>query len=59
MAVDLAKKYNTRLHVFHISTEKELGLFKNNVTIDKKRITCEVCIHHLWFEKSDYVKKEL
>ena len=57
MAVDLAKKYNTRLHVFHISTEKELGLFKNNVTIDKKRITCEVCIHHLWFEKSDYVKK--
>ena len=57
MAVDLAKKYNTRLHVFHISTEKELGLFKNNVTIDEKRITCEVCIHHLWFEKSDYVKK--
>ena len=57
MAVDLAKKYNTRLHVFHISTEKELGLFKNNVTIDKKRITCEVCIHHLWFEKSDYAKK--
>ena len=57
MAVDLAKKYNTRLHVFHISTEKELALFKNNVTIDKKRITCEVCIHHLWFEKSDYIKK--
>ena len=57
MAVDLAKKYNTRLHVFHISTEKELTLFKNNLTIDKKRITCEVCIHHLWFEKSDYNKK--
>ena len=57
MAVDLAKKYNTRLHVFHISTEKELDLFKNNLTIDKKRITCEVCIHHLWFEKSDYNKK--
>ena len=57
MAVDLAKKYNTRLHVFHISTEKELTLFKNNLTIDKKRITCEVCIHHLWFEKSDYIKK--
>tara|TARA_B100001093_G_scaffold520499_1_gene616883 strand:+ start:30563 stop:31897 length:1335 start_codon:yes stop_codon:yes gene_type:complete len=57
MAVELAKKYNTRLHVFHISTEKELDLFKNNLTIEKKRITCEVCIHHLWFEKSDYKKK--
>lgn len=57
MAVELAKKYNTRLHVFHLSTEKELGLFDNTIPIKDKKITCEVCIHHLWFEKKDYSEK--
>ena len=56
-AIDLAKKYNTRLHVFHISTEKELSLFQNNIPLIEKRITAEVCIHHLTFDKSDYDRK--
>ncbi len=53
-AVGLAKKYGTRLHVLHISTEKELALFDSGTTLDKKHITCEACIHHLWFDQSDY-----
>lgn len=57
MAVELAKKYNTRLHVLHISTEKELSLFTNNKPIEEKKITAEACIHHLWFDESDYAKK--
>ena len=56
-AVHLAKKYNTRLHVFHISTEKELSLFDNNIPLKDKKITSEVCIHHLFFDDSDYKKK--
>ena len=56
-AIDLAKKYNTRLHVFHISTEKELSLFQNNIPLIEKRITAEVCIHHLTFDKLDYDRK--
>ena len=57
IAVKLAKKYNTRLHVFHISTEKELDLFDNKKELKDKRITSEVCIHHLWFDENDYKEK--
>lgn len=57
MAVELAKKYNTRLHILHISTEKETHLFTNNVPLEQKRITSEACIHHLWFCDEDYPLK--
>ncbi|MBE50881.1 MAG: dihydroorotase [Flavobacteriales bacterium] len=56
-AVSLAKKHNARLHVFHISTAKELELFDNTISLKDKRITSEVCVHHLWFDESDYVDK--
>lgn len=56
-AVDLAKKYNSRLHVFHISTALETSLFTNKISLEKKRITSEVCIHHLWFDDSQYDTK--
>lgn len=54
MAVELAKKYNTRLHILHISTAKELALFDNTKPLQEKRITAEACIHHLWFSDADY-----
>ncbi|MFT7299237.1 MAG: dihydroorotase [Sphingobacteriales bacterium] len=54
MAVKLAKKHNTRLHILHISTAKELSLFRNDIPLREKRITAEACIHHLWFEDSAY-----
>ena len=57
MAVELAKKHNTRLHVFHLSTEKEIKLFDNTLPLSEKRITAEVCIHHLWFDESKYNEK--
>ncbi|MGC6490013.1 MAG: dihydroorotase [Flavobacteriales bacterium] len=57
MAIELAKKYNTRLHVFHLSTAKELDLFRNDIPLEEKRITAEVCIHHLWFNDSQYEEK--
>ena len=57
-AVELAKKHNSRLHVFHLSTEKEIKLFDNTIPLSEKRITAEVCIHHLWFDESDYQEKE-
>jgi dihydroorotase len=53
-AVGLAKKYHTRLHILHISTGKELALFTNKIPLEKKRITSEVCVHHLYFNESDY-----
>jgi len=53
-AVALAKKHNTRLHILHISTAKELSLFDNNSNLEEKLITAEVCVHHLWFDDSDY-----
>jgi dihydroorotase len=56
-AVELAKKHNSRLHVFHLSTEKEIKLFDNTIPLSEKRITAEVCIHHLWFDESDYQEK--
>ena len=57
MAVELAKKHNTRLHVFHLSTEKEIELFDNSIPLKDKKITAEVCIHHLWFDESKYAEK--
>ena len=56
-AVALAKKHNTRLHVYHISTEKETSLFDGKTALAKKRITSEVCVHHLWFNDSQYDDK--
>lgn len=54
LAVDLARKYNTRLHVLHISTAEELALFDNTLPLEQKRITAEVCVHHLHFNSDDY-----
>jgi dihydroorotase len=53
-AVELAKKHGTRLHVLHISTAKETHLFDNNIPLEKKKITAEACVHHLWFNDQDY-----
>ena len=57
MAVELAKKHNTRLHILHISTDKETNLFRNDIPLNQKRITAEACIHHLWFDESSYDEK--
>ncbi len=57
LAVALAKKHNSRLHVLHISTAKELSLFDNTIPLSQKRITAEACIHHLWFSDADYKEK--
>lgn len=56
-AVELAKKYNTRLHILHISTAKELELFENKTPLKQKHITAEACVHHLWFNDEDYKTK--
>ena len=56
-AIELAKKTGARLHVFHLSTAKETALFSNKKPLRKKKITAEVCIHHLWFSDEDYDKK--
>src|SRR5688572_12889596 len=53
-AIQLAKKHNSRLHILHISTEKELQLFGNLLPLKEKRITAEVCVHHLHFTSDDY-----
>jgi dihydroorotase len=55
-AVGLAKKHGTKLHILHISTAKEISLFDNSIPLEKKKITAEACIHHLWFNDSDYEK---
>ncbi len=57
MAVELATKHNSRLHILHISTAKELELFTNKKALEDKNITAEACIHHLWFTDEDYAKK--
>lgn len=57
LAVEIAKKYNTRLHILHLTTEKEMELFDNTTNLVDKRITAEVCVHHLWFDESDYEEK--
>ncbi len=54
LAIELAKKYNTRLHILHISTADELALFRNDIPLSEKRITAEVCVHHLFFNSADY-----
>ena len=56
-AVNLAKKHGTRLHVLHLSTAREMDLFSNDLPLEEKRITAEVCVHHLWFNDQDYEKK--
>jgi len=56
-AIELAKKTGARLHVFHLSTAKETKLFTNKIPVEKKQITAEVCVHHLWFDESDYKEK--
>jgi len=56
-AIELAKKTGARLHVFHLSTGKETALFTNKIPLKDKKITAEVCIHHLWFSDEDYNKK--
>lgn len=57
LAVELAKKHGTRLHILHISTEKETHLFDNSIPLADKKITAEACIHHLWFSDADYETK--
>jgi dihydroorotase len=56
LAIQIAKKYDTRLHILHISTEKELPLFTNMLPLKEKRITAEVCVHHLHFTSNDYAR---
>ena len=56
-AIELAKKTGARLHVFHVSTAKETTLFRNDIPLEEKQITSEVCVHHLWFTDQDYKEK--
>jgi dihydroorotase len=56
-AVALAKKHGTRLHILHLTTEKEMSLFDNDLPLEDKKITAEVCVHHLWFSDEDYDRK--
>ena len=56
-AVNLAMEYNTRLHILHLSTADEMKLFTNEIPLTQKRITGEVCIHHLWFDDKSYDEK--
>ena len=53
--INLAKKHGSDLHVLHLTTEKEIELFEN-IPLKDKRITCEVCVHHLWFDQRDYAE---
>jgi dihydroorotase len=57
LAVELATKFNTRLHVLHLSTEREIAHFTNKIPLSEKKITAEVCVHHLWFYDEDYAEK--
>jgi len=57
MAIQLAKKHDTRLHILHISTAKETALFRNDIPLKEKKITAEACIHHLWFDECSYDEK--
>lgn len=56
-AAELAHRLNTRLHILHLSTEREMSLFRNDVALKDKKVTAEVCIHHLWFNENDYLRK--
>ncbi len=55
-AVALAKRFGTKFHVLHISTARELSLFDNTLPLEKKKITAEACIHHMWFNDTDYTR---
>jgi len=57
LALELATKHGTRLHVLHLSTARETELFRNDIPLKDKRITAEVCVHHLWFDEKDYATK--
>ena len=57
LAVELAKRYQTRLHILHISTAQEVSLFNNTLPLAEKKITAEACVHHLWFNDTDYATK--
>lgn len=57
LALSLASKYNTRLHILHLSTAGEVRLLENQTPLSEKRITAEVCVHHLWFSYNNYQKK--
>ena len=57
LAVELAKKHGTRLHILHISTAEEIELFGNDLRLEEKMITAESCVHHLWFSDGDYKEK--
>lgn len=54
LAVNIAKEFNTRLHILHLSTAAEMALFDNSIPLQEKRITAEACVHHLWFDDTDY-----
>ena len=56
-AIERATKYDTRLHILHISTAKEISLFRNDIPSKNKRVTAEACVHHLWFSEEDYANK--
>ena len=56
-AIKLAKETGARLHVFHLSTARETELFRNDIPLEEKKITAEVCVHHLWFSEEDYAEK--
>lgn len=56
-AIELAKKTGARLHIFHLSTAMEMDLFRNDIPLEEKQITAEVCVHHLWFTDADYKTK--
>lgn len=53
-AIELAERFQSRLHILHISTEEETHLFRNDIPLQDKKITAEVCVHHMWFEDQDY-----
>lgn len=57
LAVELAKRFDARLHILHLSTADELALFRNDIPLEQKRITSEVCVHHLYFNRDDYKKQ--
>ena len=56
-AIELARKTGARLHIFHLSTAKEVALLDNSLPLKDKKITAEVCVHHLWFSDKDYAEK--
>jgi dihydroorotase len=57
LAVSLAEKHGSRLHILHISTARETSLFRNDLPLERKKITAEACVHHLWFTDADYTAK--